>query len=246
MVGRGSFLALAALASWPPTTATSRPPSACLERAPRASTPATCRSASSWPTPCSAPTDADPARRARPPRAAGNDTADLVAVPRHRVLRARPRRASPRPCSAAPSAQRRSTRRRARRPGRGAAHPAPLRRRRGRRWRAAIGTPAVPRAAALARPGGASLAGDAAAAEAGRRGVRRGRGDPRRDRLPARLRDATPTTTRPRRRRRSPSRRPRTSVPCSTRWRASRSTSFRARSCRPSARVDRRRPRWPR
>ena len=102
------------------------------------------------------------ARRARVVRARG---AHLVALPRHRLLRARARRAG-RGAFSARARDRPPARRRPRRPGRGAALAAPLRRGRAGARRAAAGTPA-----SLAVARAACLRGRAARR---RRGLRRG------------------------------------------------------------------------
>ena len=245
MVGRGSFLALAALSS----VAADRGDaagrrSARLEESARASTPATCPPASSWPTRCSAPTDADPDAVLRAARAAGNDTADLVAVPRHRVLRARPRRARRGPVPPRPGAQRRAPGRRPsawpRRCSRSTATPTSsttwpsCRSARRRSSRCSARAPSPPSRPATPPP----------PRRPPRCSARAGEIRPR-PRFLRGLRALRRPRRAPHRRRRSPSRRPRTPCTCSTRWRASRSTSVRApRADRPG--VDRRRPRWPR
>ena len=121
--------------------------------------------------------DADPADVLRAPRDGRQRHGHLVAVPRHRVLRARPRRARRGPVPPRARAQRRAPGRH-RRPGRGPAHAAALRRRRARTWPSCpIGTPAflaLQRSRALA----AVAAGDAAAAEAAAAVFGEGGGDP--------------------------------------------------------------------
>ena len=104
------------------------PPRSRASRRASSGSPPTCRSASSWPTCCCARRDADPAAVLAAAGGDGQRHRHLVAVPRHRVLRARPRRAGREPV---PRARSRATPR-TRPPRVGLAEalltPAPLRR----------------------------------------------------------------------------------------------------------------------
>ena len=123
-------------------------------------------------------------RRARAPRGVRARRADVVPVPRHRLLRARTRRARREPPASLPRDRRRACRG-ARRAARGARDPAPVHRGRERGRRSRRGHAAVRRSAASA-DARSDAAGRSGERRGRARGARRGRGRRRRGRHAAR------------------------------------------------------------